>query len=73
MAHRQSGYPVVPLAAPSRASSLVCWAKAPSPPLVGPLAGKTLADLVTAIRENRAYVNVHTQQFPGGEIRGGLK
>ncbi len=40
---------------------------------VGPLAGKTLADLMTAIRENRAYVNVHTQQFPAGEIRGSLK
>jgi hypothetical protein len=40
---------------------------------VGPLAGKTLADLMTAIRENRAYVNVHTQQFPGGEIRGALQ
>lgn len=37
---------------------------------VGPLAGKTMADLLTAIRENRAYVNVHTQQFPAGEIRG---
>jgi len=40
--------------------------------LIGPLAGQTLADLLTAIRENRAYVNVHTQQFPGGEIRGSL-
>jgi glucose/arabinose dehydrogenase len=40
---------------------------------VGPLAGKTLAELLTAIREDRAYVNVHTQQFPAGEIRGRLK
>ena len=40
--------------------------------LIGPLAGQTLADLIKAIRENRAYVNVHTQQFPGGEIRGPL-
>jgi hypothetical protein len=40
---------------------------------VGPLAGMTLADLMTAIHENRAYVNVHTQQYPGGEIRGWLK
>jgi glucose/arabinose dehydrogenase len=40
---------------------------------IGPLAGKTMADLMTAIRENRAYVNVHTQQFPGGEIRGPLQ
>lgn len=40
---------------------------------VGPLAGLTIADLVTAIREDRAYVNVHTEQFPVGEIRGPLK
>jgi glucose/arabinose dehydrogenase len=40
---------------------------------VGPLAGKTLNDLLTAIREDRAYVNIHTQQFPGGEIRGRLR
>jgi len=40
---------------------------------VGPLAGKTLNDLLIAIREDRAYVNVHTQQFPGGEIRGQLR
>jgi glucose/arabinose dehydrogenase len=41
--------------------------------LVGPLAGMTLDDLLTAIEENRAYVNVHTEQFPAGEIRGQLK
>jgi len=40
---------------------------------VGPLAGKTMADLLAAIREGRAYVNVHTEQFPAGEIRGPLK
>jgi glucose/arabinose dehydrogenase len=40
---------------------------------VGPLAGLTLADLLTAIEENRAYVNVHTQQFPAGEIRGQME
>jgi hypothetical protein len=38
--------------------------------LVGPLAGKYFADLKIAIEEGRAYVNVHTMQNPGGEIRG---
>ena len=41
--------------------------------LVGPLAGMTLDDLILAILENRAYVNVHTEQFGAGEIRGQLK
>ncbi len=41
--------------------------------LVGPLQGQSLADLVVAIREGRAYVNVHTTQHPPGEIRGTLR
>ncbi len=51
--------------------------------LVGPLAGKTLDDLVDLIAGGGAYVNVHTNDFvdppntgpgdfPGGEIRGQL-
>jgi hypothetical protein len=38
--------------------------------LVGPLAGQTLADLLDEIHSGNAYVNVHTQQFPAGEVRG---
>jgi hypothetical protein len=38
--------------------------------LVGPLAGKTIADLVKLIKDGGAYVNVHTPAHPGGEIRG---
>jgi hypothetical protein len=49
--------------------------------LIGPLAGKTINDLLTEIRNGNAYVNVHTDDgvlppntgpgdFPGGEIRG---
>jgi len=41
--------------------------------LVGPLAGKTLADLVTMIKGGGAYVNVHTAKNPKGEIRGQIK
>jgi hypothetical protein len=40
--------------------------------LVGPLAGQPLSALVDAIRSGNAYVNVHTSQFPPGEIRGQL-
>lgn len=49
--------------------------------LTGPLAGKTLADLIAAMDAGNTYVNVHTNDgvappntgagdFPGGEIRG---
>jgi hypothetical protein len=41
--------------------------------LVGPLAGKTVADLVTMIKEGGAYVNVHTAKNPKGEMRGQIK
>jgi hypothetical protein len=49
--------------------------------LIGPLAGHPLSDLLTAMRNNGAYANVHTDDgvppantgpgdFPGGEVRG---
>jgi hypothetical protein len=41
--------------------------------LVGPLMGMSLDALRTAIEEGRAYVNVHTTEFPGGLINGPLK
>lgn len=36
------------------------------------VSGISFADLLAAIRNGTAYVNVHTTQFPGGEIRGQL-
>jgi hypothetical protein len=50
---------------------------------IGPLAGKSMSDLVEIMQSNEAYVNVHTNDgvdptntgpgdFPGGEIRGDL-
>lgn len=40
--------------------------------LMGPLEGRPLSDLVREIEAGNAYVNVHTVQFPDGEIRGQL-
>ena len=41
--------------------------------LIGPLAGKTIGDLVTLIKDGGAYVNVHTEKYPDGEVRGQIK
>jgi hypothetical protein len=40
--------------------------------LEGPLAGKKLTDLISIIKDGNAYVNVHTEANPKGEIRGQL-
>ena len=44
--------------------------------VVGPAAqgipAGDLADMIKALRNGAAYANVHSQQFPGGEIRGPL-
>ncbi len=41
--------------------------------LVGPLAGASLNDLIDEIMAGNTYVNVHTEQNPGGEIRGQIR
>jgi hypothetical protein len=41
--------------------------------LVGPLQGKQLSDLITLMQNGQAYVNVHTEQSPDGEIRGTIE
>lgn len=41
--------------------------------LVGALKGLDLEDLVAKFVADSAYVNVHTSQFGGGEIRGQIK
>jgi hypothetical protein len=41
--------------------------------LVGSLQGKTISDLVDQIKDGKAYVNVHTEKHPAGEIRGQIE
>ena len=38
--------------------------------LEGPMKGKTIADLITAMKDGSTYANFHTEQNPNGEIRG---
>lgn len=35
--------------------------------------GVTYEELLNAMRTGNAYVNVHTAQFPGGEMRGAIR
>jgi len=41
--------------------------------MVGPLKGKTVGSLVEMIKRGDAYVNVHTEKYPDGEIRGQIQ
>ena len=41
--------------------------------LEGPMKGKELSDLATAMKNGETYVNVHTEANPKGEIRGQLE
>ena len=40
--------------------------------LEGPMQGKTMPDLIAAMKNGSTYVNVHTEQNPNGEVRGQL-
>lgn len=40
--------------------------------LEGPMQGKTIHDLIIAMRNSTTYVNFHTEKNPNGEIRGQL-
>lgn len=41
--------------------------------LVGPLLEASLDDLIEAMRAGDTYVNVHTSQYPPGEVRGQIR
>jgi len=65
-------YPSSPPAVliPGRFSGVLAEGTITADDLVGPLAGQPLSSLIDAITAGNAYVNVHTSQYPGGEIRG---
>ena len=39
----------------------------------GSACGNTLIDLITAIVNGTAYINIHTRANPGGEVRGQIR
>jgi hypothetical protein len=41
--------------------------------LTGDLKGKSISDLVALIKSGNVYVNVHTDSYPDGEVRGQIK
>jgi CHRD domain len=53
-----------------RSSSFSASGNVQASDLTGPLAGKTLNDLVSAMQSGNTYVNVNTEEHPKGELRG---
>lgn len=58
---------------PGRSNGVLATATITAGDLVGSLVGADLDVLVDAMRDGGAYVNVHTSQFPAGEIRGQIR
>jgi hypothetical protein len=58
---------------PGRTSGILAVGTITAADLVGPLAGQSLAELVALMDDGEAYVNVHTTQYPAGEIRGQIR
>lgn len=59
-----------PAPIPGRTAGVLATGTITADDLVGALSGASLDDLLDAIRSGNAYVNVHTADNPGGEIRG---
>ena len=55
---------------PGRSQGTIGEGEITAASLVNALAGKPLSDLLDAMQNGNTYVNVHTLQFPPGEIRG---
>jgi CHRD domain-containing protein len=55
---------------PKMVSGLLSEGDITASDLKGPLAGKQLSDLLRSMHSMGVYVNIHTTQYPNGEIRG---
>ncbi len=72
-----NGPVVVPLfggpTTPGRTDGLLASGTITAASLSGPLTGRTLRALLQALTAGTAYVNVHTNRYPAGEIRGQIR
>jgi CHRD domain len=59
-----------PMLIPGRSDGILAEGTITADSLVNALAGQPLSALLDAMRAGNTYVNVHTSQFPPGEIRG---
>jgi hypothetical protein len=68
-------YPSAPPAQliPGRSSGVLATGTFTAENLVGPLAGQSLDALLDAFLGGDLYVNVHTSQYPPGEVRGQIR
>jgi hypothetical protein len=57
---------------PGRSDGVLATGTITAASLRGQLAGQPLSALLELMNRGEAYVNVHTTQFPSGEIRGNL-
>jgi hypothetical protein len=58
---------------PGRSDGVLAEGTITADDLVGPLGGNPLQSLVEMIEAGNTYVNVHTTDNPGGEIRGQIR
>ncbi|HSA74459.1 MAG TPA: CHRD domain-containing protein [Nitrososphaeraceae archaeon] len=73
----QNGEPVVDLLKTGNQSNagerIIVKGEITASDLQGPMSGKTLQDLQTAMGNEETYVNIQTSDNPDGEIRGQIK
>lgn len=62
-----------PIPIPGKTNGILAEGSFTQSNLVGPLADMEISDIVAAMKAGNAYVNVHTNAFPGGELRGQIK
>lgn len=68
--HTTSGSPQL---IPGLFGGILAQGTSTSANFVGPLDGMEMSDLIDLMLEGKTYVNVHTSQYPAGEIRGQIR